>query len=86
MRTATTRRSLPPPVKFTFADRYRIVLGVLAIGIGIVMLYRMFTMPGPTSLPALFVALAFIGFGAHRSWMARTRYREYRAHMTGERP
>jgi hypothetical protein len=82
----SSRRSLPPPVKFTYADRYRIVLGILAIVIGIVMLYRMFTMPGSTSLPALFVALAFIGFGTHRSWMARTRYREYRAHMTGERP
>lgn len=85
MRMPSSRRSLPPPVKFTLADRYRIVLGVLAIVIGIVMLYRMVTTPGAISLPAVVVAIAFVGFGAHRSWMARIRYREYRAHMTGER-
>lgn len=80
------RRSLPPPERFTLADRYQIVLGVLAIAIGVVMLYRMVTMPGGLSLPAMLAAIAFLGFGVHRSWLARSRYRQYRAHMTGERP
>ena len=86
MGIARSRRCLPPPEKFTLADRYRIVLGILALGIGIVMLYRMLTMPGALSLPAVVVALAFLGFGAHRSWVAKSRYREYQAHLRGERP
>jgi hypothetical protein len=53
--------------------------------IGIVMLYRILTLPGAISPPAVLVAIAFIGFGTYRLWMARARYREYRARGTGDK-
>ena len=69
-------RKLPPPTKFTITDKYRLVLGVIALVIGIVILWR--TIAIAVSLPGLMVGIAFIGFGVYRLWLGYTRLKQLR--------
>ena len=69
-------RKLPPPTKFTITDKYKLVLGVIALILGIVMLWR--TIAIAVSPPAIMVAIAFIGFGAYRLWLGYTRLKQLR--------
>ena len=69
-------RKLPPPTKFTITDKYRLVLGVLALVLGIVILWR--TIAIAVSLPGLMVGIAFIGFGVYRLWLGYTRLKQLR--------
>ena len=70
-------RKLPPPTKFTITDKYRLVLGVLALVLGIVILWR--TIAIAVSLPGLMVGIAFIGFGVYRLWLGYTRLKQLKA-------
>jgi uncharacterized membrane protein HdeD (DUF308 family) len=67
-------RNLPPPIKFTLGDKYRLALGVVAIVVGIIILWR--TVPVAISPPAILVGVAFIGFGVYRLWLGYTRLKE----------
>ena len=69
-------RKLPPPTKFTITDKYRLVLGVIALVLGIVILWR--TIAIAISLPGLMVGIAFIGFGVYRLWLGYTRLKQLR--------
>ncbi len=77
------RKRLPPPEQFTLGDRLRIVLGGMTLALGVVILYRLLTMPAALSPLSVLVPVAFIGAGGYRSWMAWVRYQQYRAHATG---
>ncbi len=79
----SNRRRLPPPEQFTIGDRLRIVLGAMTLVLGIVILYRLSTLPVPLNAVSVLVPMAFITAGSYRSWLAWVRYREYRAHQTG---
>ncbi len=79
------RRRIPPPERFTLADRYKIALGALAVVLGLVILVRVLTVPGALSPPGILAGLAFVGFGAYRLWTARARLRLYRARSAGDR-
>jgi len=70
------RRLVPPPEKVTWADRYRLGLGVLMIVLGITILFRSIA-AGIITLPAILMALAFIGFGVYRLFVGIVRYRLY---------
>ena len=70
-------RKLPPPTKFTIIDKYKLVLGVIAIALGVVILWR--TIPVAISPPALMIGIAFIGFGIYRLWLGYTRLKQLRA-------
>ncbi len=70
------KRNLPPPVQFTWGDKYRIVLAVIMIVLGLVILWR--TLPIAISPPALLIGFGFIGFGIYRLWLAYTRLRQLR--------
>ena len=67
------KHSLPPPTRFTLADKYRIALGAAALVLGVVILWR--TVSVAISPPAILVGLAFIGFGVYRLWLGYTRLR-----------
>jgi hypothetical protein len=67
-------RNLPPPTEFTLSDKYRIVLGIAAILLGAVILWR--TLSIAISPPAIFVGLAFICFGGYRLWLGFTRLKQ----------
>ena len=69
-------RKLPPPTKFTIIDKYKLVLGVIAIALGVVILWR--TIPVAISPPALMIGIAFIGFGIYRLWLGYTRIKQLR--------
>ena len=69
-------RKLPPPTKFTIIDKYKLVLGVIAIALGVVILWR--TIPVAISPPALMIGIAFIGFGVYRLWLGYTRIKQLR--------
>ena len=69
-------RKLPPPTKFTITDKYKLVLGVIALILGVVILWR--TIPVAISLPALMIGIAFIGFGVYRLWLGYTRLKQLR--------
>ena len=69
-------RKLPPPTKFTIIDKYKLVLGVIAIALGVVILWR--TIPVAISPPALMMGIAFIGFGVYRLWLGYTRLKQLR--------
>lgn len=64
-------RNLPPPTKFTIGDAYRLLLGGLAIVLGLLILWRA-TRLG-ISPPALLVSLAFVGFGIQRLYLGGAR-------------
>ena len=70
-------RKLPPPTKFTITDKYRLVLGVIAVVLGVVILWRTFSVS--LSPPALMIGFAFIGFGVYRLWLGYTRLKQLRA-------
>ena len=69
-------RKLPPPTKFTIIDKYKLVLGIIAIALGVVILWR--TIPVAISPPALMIGIAFIGFGVYRLWLGYTRLKQLR--------
>lgn len=69
-------RNLPPPTKFTIGDAYRLLLGALAIVLGLLILWR--TVAVAISPPAVVVSLAFIGFGVHRLVLGYTRLKQLR--------
>ena len=69
-------RKLPPPTKFTMTDKYKLVLGVLALVLGVVILWR--TIAIAVTPPALMIGIAFIGFGVYRLWLGYTRLKQLR--------
>ena len=69
-------RKLPPPTKFTIIDKYKLLLGVIALILGVVILWR--TSPVAVSPPALMIGIAFIGFGVYRLWLGYTRLKQLR--------
>jgi hypothetical protein len=70
-------RKLPPPTKFTITDKYKLLLGVIAIVVSAVILWRAVEIA--MSVPALMVSIAFIGFGSYRLWLGYTRLKQLRA-------
>jgi len=80
-----TRRLVPPPEKATWADAYRVVLGVLMIPLGGVILART-VFAGIATPAAIIMGLAFVGFGVYRVYVGIVRYRMYRlAPQKGEK-
>ena len=72
------RRSLvPPPTNVTWADRYRLVLGLIMIPLGIIILVRTLS-AGIVTLPAILMGGAFIAFGVYRLYVWIARYRMYK--------
>jgi uncharacterized membrane protein HdeD (DUF308 family) len=69
-------RKLPPPTKFTMTDKYKLVLGVFALVLGVVILWRTITIA--VTPPALMIGIAFIGFGVYRLWLGYTRLKQLR--------
>ena len=69
-------RPMPPPERYTLADRLHIALGVLMIPLGITILVR--TSSIAVTAPGLLIGAAFVGLGVHRVWLGWTRYRLYR--------
>ncbi len=70
-------RKLPPPTKFTIIDKYKLLLGVIAIILGAVILWRAIAVA--ISPPAVMVSVAFFGFGIYRLWLGYTRLKMLRA-------
>jgi uncharacterized membrane protein len=69
-------RKLPPPTKFTIIDKYKLLLGVIAVILGVVILWRAIVVA--ISPPAVMVSVAFIGFGVYRLWLGYTRLKQLR--------
>jgi hypothetical protein len=67
-------RKLPPPTKFTIIDKYKLLLGVIAVILGAVILWRAIVVA--ISPPAVMVSAAFIGFGVYRLWLGYTRLKQ----------
>ena len=67
-------RKLPPPTKFTITDKYKLVLGAIALVLGVVILWRAIAVA--MSLPAIMVGIAFFGFGGYRLWLGYTRLKQ----------
>ena len=65
------------PERLTAADVYRVLLGLVAIPLGIIILYRSVS-SGSLSVPAMLVGVAFVGFGVYRTWLAWQRYQMFR--------
>ncbi|MCL4487818.1 MAG: hypothetical protein M1570_06765 [Chloroflexi bacterium] len=63
-------------MSFTPGDKYRILIGALAILLGVIILAR--TLPLAISPPAVLIGLAFIGFGVYRLRLGYTRLKEWR--------
>jgi uncharacterized membrane protein len=73
-----SRRLVPPPEKATWADLYRIGLGLLMIPLGIVILVR--TISADIITPAsVLMGGAFIAYGAYRLYVGIVRYRIYKS-------
>ena len=70
-------RKLPPPTKFTIIDKYKLLLGVIAIILGGVILWRAIVVS--ISPPAVMVSAAFICFGVYRLWLGYTRLKQLKA-------
>lgn len=70
------RRSVPPPGKVTWADRYRLGLGVLMVALGITFLGRCIA-AGIITLPAMLMSTAFVALGVYRLYAGIVRYRQY---------
>jgi uncharacterized membrane protein HdeD (DUF308 family) len=69
-------RKLPPPTKFTITDKYKLLLGLIALILGVVILWQ--TVAIAISPPALMIGIAFIGFGVYRLWLGYTRIKQWR--------
>jgi len=78
------RRSVPPPEKVTWADRYRLGLGVLMVALGITILIRCIA-AGIITLPAMLMSAAFVAFGVYRLYVGVVRYRQYVRRQGGGR-
>ena len=50
-------RKLPPPTKFTITDKYKLLLGAIALVLGAVILWRAIAVA--ISVPAVLVSIAF---------------------------
>ncbi|MCL4394656.1 MAG: hypothetical protein M1482_07615 [Chloroflexi bacterium] len=66
---------LPPPTQFTLGDKYRLLLAVLSLALGVVILAR--TLQVAISPPAILTGLAFVGFGLYRLWLGHTRLKQW---------
>ena len=77
-----SKRTLLPPEQLTAADLFRIGLGLLMIPLGVIILVRTLTIA--VTVTGVLVGGAFIAFGAHRLWMAWSRYRLYRQNKRGK--
>jgi hypothetical protein len=71
------RQMVPPAEKATWADAYRIGLGLLMIPLGITILVRSIA-AGIVTPPAMLMGLLFIGFGIYRLYVGVVRYQKYR--------
>jgi hypothetical protein len=71
------RLPVPPPTRATWADRYRLGLGLIMIPLGIIILVRTLSV-GIVTLPAILMGGAFIAFGTYRLYVWIVRYRMYR--------
>ena len=71
------RQLVPPPARATWADAYRIGLGLLMIPLGITILVRAFV-AGIITPTAVLMGLAFIAFGVYRLYVGVVRYRMYK--------
>jgi hypothetical protein len=71
------RQIVPPPDKATWADAYRVGLGLLMIPLGITILVRSIS-AGIVTPPAMLMGLLFIGFGVYRVYVGAVRYQMYR--------
>ena len=69
-------RKLPPPTKFTITDKYKLILGLIALTLGVVILWQ--TVAIAVSPPALMIGIAFICFGVYRLWLGYTRLKQLR--------
>jgi hypothetical protein len=85
-RRRTGRYLVGPPEKATFADFYRIGLGLLMIPLGITVLVRTIS-AGIITPASILMSVAFIGFGVYRLYVGIVRYRMYRAgpHKAGSK-
>ncbi len=70
------RRPIAAPEQLTAADIFRIGLGLLMIPLGVIILVRTLTIA--VTVTGVLVGGAFVAFGAHRLWIAWSRYRLYR--------
>ena len=70
------RNPILPPEQFTAADIFRIGLGLLMIPLGVIILVRTLTIA--VTVTGVLVGGVFVAFGAHRLWIAWSRYRLYR--------
>jgi hypothetical protein len=68
---------VPAPTGVTWADRYRLGLGLIMIPLGIIILVRTLS-AGIVTLPAIVMGGAFIAFGTYRLYVWIVRYRVYR--------
>ncbi len=75
---ASRRQAQALPEHLTVADICRIVLGLVAVPLGAVILYRSAT-AGALTPPAILLGVAFMGFGCYRTWFAAHQYRAFRA-------
>jgi hypothetical protein len=71
------RPLVPPPSDVTWADRYRLVLGLIMIPLGTIILVRTLS-AGIITLPAILMGGAFIAFGVYRLYVWIARYRMYK--------
>jgi hypothetical protein len=72
-----SRRLAPPPQEVTWADLYRIGLGLLMIPLGIAILVRTIS-AGIITPTSMLIGVVFIAFGAYRLYVGIVRYRMYR--------
>jgi hypothetical protein len=70
-------RKLPPPTKFTITDKYKLLLGIIAIILSGVILWRAIAVA--ISPPVVMVSVAFFGFGAYRLRLGYTRLKQLKA-------
>jgi hypothetical protein len=72
---------VPPPAKATWADAYRMGLGLLMIPLGVTILVRAFS-AGIVTPAAVLMGLGFVAFGVYRLYVGIVRYRMYRANKS----
>jgi hypothetical protein len=72
-----SRRLVPPPEKATWADVYRIGLGLLMIPLGIAILVRTIS-AGIITPASVLMGGAFIAYGTYRLYVGMVRYRMYK--------
>lgn len=69
---------MPVPERLTTSDVFRVLVGLLAVPLGGLILYRSAS-AGELTPPAILVGVTFVAFGCYRTWFAAHRYRAFRA-------